>query len=279
MDSDGRCVNPTITQEQLNSIPLDPGTLAALVGVDANEYRDQQARQQWYNGLSPSEQIAFGVPVPFVFNGVSLINNISAGNWNPVADNCGSISAEAAGVALTFGMARFMGDVPASEATPVIVPTSPVTPTVTVSLEEEVPQMQLPQQQAQAQAGPPPSGSGAAENAPLANILEGHSAGQGFTGVYDASTGDVLIAPSTADAEIPAGWVARAGGHADVSAALGGDAASQSGFAVILQEDGTLNITWRSGTLNPPPDFVVPPNLRQTIINTVQSATGRTVNP
>jgi hypothetical protein len=119
----------------------------------------------------------------------------------------------------------------------------------------------------------------AAENAPLANILEGHPAGQGFTGVYDASTGNVLIAPSTADAEIPAGWVARAGGHADVSAALGGDAANQSGFAVILQEDGTLNITWTSRTLNPAPSFQVPENLQQTIINTVQSATGRTVNP
>ena len=119
----------------------------------------------------------------------------------------------------------------------------------------------------------------AAESAPLANILERHSAGQGFTGVYDATSGKVLIAPSTADANIPAGWVARAGGHADVSAALGGDAANHSGFAVILQEDGTLNITWRSGTLNPAPDYVVPPNLRQTIINSVQSATGRTVNP
>jgi RHS repeat-associated protein len=117
-----------------------------------------------------------------------------------------------------------------------------------------------------------------AENAPLANILEGHSSGQGFTGVYDASSGNVLLAPSTRDAQIPAGWVARAGGHADVSATLGGDAANHSGFAVILQEDGTLNITWRSGTLNPPPNYVVPPNLRPTIINEVQSATGRTIN-
>jgi len=117
-----------------------------------------------------------------------------------------------------------------------------------------------------------------AEIAPLADILEGHSAGQGFTGVYDASTAKVLIAPSTAEADVPAGWVARAGGHADVSTTLGGDAANHSGFAVILQEDGTLNITWRSGTLNPPPSYVVPPSLRPTIIKAVQSATGRTIN-
>jgi hypothetical protein len=119
----------------------------------------------------------------------------------------------------------------------------------------------------------------AAEGAPLANVLEGHTPGQGFTGVFDASNGNVLDRQSTADAVIPEGWVARAGGHSDVSAALGGDAASHSGFAVILQEDGTLGITWRSGTLNPAPNYVVPPALRPTIIDSVQSATGRTVNP
>jgi hypothetical protein len=119
----------------------------------------------------------------------------------------------------------------------------------------------------------------AAETASLANVLDGHPAGQGFSGVYDASTGDVLIAPSTADSEVPEGWVPRSGGHADVSAALGGDAGNHSGFAVILQEDSSLNITWTSGTLNPPPDYVVPPDLRQTIIDAVQSATGRKVNP
>ena len=119
----------------------------------------------------------------------------------------------------------------------------------------------------------------AVENAPLANVLEGQSAGQGFTGVYDSSTGGLLIAPSTADADVPAGWVSRTGGHADVSAALGGSAANQSGFAVILQHDGTLNVTWRSGMLNPAPGYVVPTNLRPTIIDALQAATGRIVNP
>jgi hypothetical protein len=119
----------------------------------------------------------------------------------------------------------------------------------------------------------------AAKSGGLAKVLEGHAPGQGFTGVFDASTSKVLIRPSTAEAAIPPGWVARAGGHADVSAALGGDAASHFGFAVILQEDGTLGITWRSGTLNPAPNYVVPPALRATIIDSVQFATGRAVNP
>jgi hypothetical protein len=78
---------------------------------------------------------------------------------------------------------------------------------------------------------------------------------------------------------IPEGWVARAGGHADVSATLGGDAAGHSGFALILQENGSLNITWRSGTLNRTPGSLVPTELRSTIIDAVKVATGRTVNP
>src|SRR6266850_8054477 len=35
--------------------------------------------------------------------------------------------------------------------------------------------------------------------ATLASVLEGHSACQGFTGVFDASTDEVLIRPSTAE--------------------------------------------------------------------------------
>jgi hypothetical protein len=71
---------------------------------------------------------------------------------------------------------------------------------------------------------------------PLAHILRGHGPGQGFTGVFDASTGRVALRPSTADAVIPAGWVPRAGGHAAVSAELGGATGSHAGFAAIIEE-------------------------------------------
>ena len=47
---------------------------------------------------------------------------------------------------------------------------------------------------------------------PLARVLEGHGAGQGFTGVFDAATGRGALRPSTAEAVIPEGWVARQGG-------------------------------------------------------------------
>ena len=108
-------------------------------------------------------------------------------------------------------------------------------------------------------------------------MLEGHGAGQGFTGVFDAATGRVLLRPSTAEALIPEGWVARSGGHAAVSDLLGGEPAGHTGFAVILEEGGGLEMTWRSGTLNPPPAFVVPESLRPTIVEAVEQATGRPV--
>jgi hypothetical protein len=111
----------------------------------------------------------------------------------------------------------------------------------------------------------------------LAGVLEGHGAGQGFTGVFDTATGRVALAPSTADAVIPQGWVARAGGHADVSAALGGDPVGHAGFAAILEEGGGLRLTWRSGTLNQGAGNLVPQGLRQAIVDAVEAATGRKV--
>jgi hypothetical protein len=120
---------------------------------------------------------------------------------------------------------------------------------------------------------------GAAEaTPPLASVLEGHGAEQGFTGVFDDATGQVLIKPSMEGPGIAPGWVARRGGHADVSSALGGNAANHRGFAVILQKDGSLAVTWRSGVLNPSPDFVVPQAERARIIAAIEKATGRKVS-
>ena len=112
---------------------------------------------------------------------------------------------------------------------------------------------------------------------PLAHILEGHGPGQGFTGVFDATTGRVALRPSTAEALIPNGWVARGGGHGAVSRELGGDAVSHAGFAAIIRDDGGLQLTWRSGTLNASPTFLVPEAARPAIVHAVEHATGRTV--
>ena len=120
--------------------------------------------------------------------------------------------------------------------------------------------------------------AGQAKIPPLANVLEGHAAQQGFTGVYDSATGKVLIRPSRTGSDLPAGWVPRRGGHSPVSNSLGGNAANHRGFASILQEDGTLRLTWNSGTLNSPPDYVVPVEMRQSIVNALEEATGRRVS-
>jgi hypothetical protein len=126
--------------------------------------------------------------------------------------------------------------------------------------------------------GPSAAAPLAATAPPLAAVLEGRAAGQGFSGVFDVATGRVLIRPSTPVSPVPAGWVARAGGHAEVSAALGGRAANHSGFAVVLQGNGSLNITWLSRTLNRTSNSLVPPQIRPQIVKSVEAATGRTVN-
>jgi hypothetical protein len=46
---------------------------------------------------------------------------------------------------------------------------------------------------------------------------------------------------------------------------------------VILKEGGNLEIRWRSGTLNAPPSYMVPVELRPAIIECVECVTGRTV--
>lgn len=48
--------------------------------------------------------------------------------------------------------------------------------------------------------------------------------------------------------------------------------------SLVLQEDGSLAVTWRSGVLNAPPDYVVPPALRQSIVEKIEIATGRKVS-
>jgi hypothetical protein len=59
---------------------------------------------------------------------------------------------------------------------------------------------------------------------------------------------------------------------------LGGNAGSHRGFAVILQKDGTLAVTWRSGVLNQPPEYVIPMALRPEVVKAIEEQTGRVVS-
>ena len=114
---------------------------------------------------------------------------------------------------------------------------------------------------------------------PLAHVLEGFPAGQGFSGAWDESTNETTMLPSTdtREAKVPKGWVSRGMGHGRVSANLGGDQANHFGYAVQLQENGSLKVvSWKSGTLNPGDGFV-PPGLRPMIMKAIEAATGRKV--
>lgn len=112
----------------------------------------------------------------------------------------------------------------------------------------------------------------------LAQVFERHGAGQGFTGVIDDATGELLLRPSRTGDNLPEGFVPRNGGHDIVSTALGGNRADHRGFAVIIQENGTLAVTWRSGILNRTPDSLVPVNLRPAIVAAIETSTGRIVS-
>ncbi len=121
-----------------------------------------------------------------------------------------------------------------------------------------------------------------ASGTPLAPVVDGFTAPQGFSGVYDTTTGAIGLSPSVyvePGATVPEGFVNARGGHLDVSDALGGDPDNQVGFAVVLQEDGTANVTWTSRTLNSSyPDAQVPVEFQQPILDTVQDQTGLTIN-
>lgn len=121
--------------------------------------------------------------------------------------------------------------------------------------------------------GPPP----AVKRPPLAPAFDDYKAGQGFSSVYDTATGKVTVQPSTYDTPVPKGSVPARGGHAQVSRLAGGDRAAHRGFALVIQKDGKLKITWRSRQLNPTPDGEVETTYRRKIKKTIERETGLTV--
>lgn len=127
----------------------------------------------------------------------------------------------------------------------------------------------------------PAAAGGAGPASAGASVLDGHAPPQGFTGVYDAATKRLRMRPSASSARgrrLPSGFVPRRGGHAIVSQELGGDSKDHHGFAVILQDDGTVHVTWRSGQLNQGPENLVPQEHRSAIVAAVERDTGKRVS-
>ena len=85
--------------------------------------------------------------------------------------------------------------------------------------------------------------------------------GEGMSAVFDHSSGNLLLRPSSdVFGPLPQGWVRQIGGHADVRADLGlaiGENLTNaargrlSGFAVVKEADGTVSFRWNSGQINP----------------------------
>lgn len=108
---------------------------------------------------------------------------------------------------------------------------------------------------------------------------------QGFSGVLDGATGEILFVPSVSvgiNDFPPPGFVRRTGGHGAVSDLLGGNRNDHRGFTAILQPDNTVKITWMSGTLNGlnanGTARSVPISLRRGIVQAIEYQTGLRVS-
>jgi hypothetical protein len=119
------------------------------------------------------------------------------------------------------------------------------------------------------------------------NSLEEFGTGAGFSGVFDEASGQWLAYPSGStlltNGRVPANLVQQFGGHVDVNAALsellGSSTNRRLGFSMQLDDAGGFAVRWNSGQINIPnptfPGRTVPENLRQQILDAIQSTTGR----
>ncbi len=105
----------------------------------------------------------------------------------------------------------------------------------------------------------------------------------GFSGVYDPTTGKILVRPSgntrLADGSTPTDLVDQYGGHGELNnqiAQMGANTDKTLGFVLIYNSPGQLQIRWNSGSVNTPNynSRAVPAQFRQQLINTVESSTG-----
>jgi hypothetical protein len=127
--------------------------------------------------------------------------------------------------------------------------------------------------------------AGAAARKPLAELsgaaLEDFPSGSGFSGAYDVKTGRFQALPSgdtrLATGEVPPNLVVRNGGHGDASELLtavqgAADSGEHMGFTMVLREDGSILVKWKSGQLQ---GGNVPVRYRQAILDAIAKVTGR----
>jgi len=120
-----------------------------------------------------------------------------------------------------------------------------------------------------------------------AEVLEQYVTGSGFSGAYNAATGDWIAVASGPATRLQSGapieTVAQFGGHAAARSALVARAGEMLpedafGFVVLWRGEGKLGLTWRSGTLNSRfPRNAVPDEYRDRIRQAIARETGFTV--
>ena len=79
----------------------------------------------------------------------------------------------------------------------------------------------------------------------------------------------MALTPRTYASEVLEGSVSANGGHAKVAAELGGDTSNLTGFSILTNEEG-VEVGFKSGVLNPEPNYVAPPEVQQQIVNGLQ---------
>ncbi|MFE5330229.1 RHS repeat-associated core domain-containing protein [Embleya sp. NPDC056575] len=111
-----------------------------------------------------------------------------------------------------------------------------------------------------------------------ATSIDRQSPGHGFSGVFDTSTGrfEARLSDGAPGAILP-----RRGGHAILNTRFFDDSRTTVGFTAIVQEGGSLAVTWLSrgvtGRNFPGSGGMASTSQRQAILAALRSATGRTV--
>ncbi|MEM7678770.1 MAG: hypothetical protein AAF449_22540, partial [Myxococcota bacterium] len=122
-------------------------------------------------------------------------------------------------------------------------------------------------------------------------VLDEFKPGSGFSTVYNRATGEFIALPSEGAQRVDGGdvdVVPRRGGHRYTEAALreqmgdSMDASQNVGLAIVLRDDGDLNVGWTSGQINTRnygvSDRQAPSEFHEEILEALHQATGRNLH-
>jgi RHS repeat-associated protein len=110
--------------------------------------------------------------------------------------------------------------------------------------------------------------------------IDANPAGNAYSGIYNPRNGSFEGRLSGAP-EVPGAVLPRRGGHGRLNAGMFDDSRETVGFTAVIQEGGSLNVTWLSRSVTgrnyPGSGGIAPPEHQQAILDALSNATGRTV--